>query len=32
MHGYMAWLGFFVLWHINLHGLLNTKAILVEKQ
>ena len=24
--------GFFVKWHINSHGLFNTKAILVEKQ
>ena len=26
------WFGFFVQWHINHHGLLNTKAILVKKQ
>ena len=25
------WFGFFVLWHINLHGLFNAKAILVEE-
>ena len=26
------WCGFFVLWHINLCGLFNVKAILIEKQ
>ena len=27
----LVWFGFFVLWHINLHGLFNTNAILVEQ-
>ena len=27
-----VWFGFFVKWHINLHGLFNAKAILVEAQ
>ena len=27
---YRVVFGFFVLWHINLHGLFNAKAILVE--
>ena len=28
----LVWFGFFVLWHINLHLLFNTTAILVEQQ
>ena len=27
-----VWFGFFFLWHNNLHGLLNAKAILIEDQ
>ena len=30
--GFEQWLGFFVQWHINLCGLFNDKAILVEEQ
>ena len=25
-----GWIGFFLLWHINLHGLFNAKTLLVE--
>ena len=28
----VSWVGFLVQWHINLHGLLNAKVILVEQQ
>ena len=30
--GWIKWFGFIVKWHINLRGLFNAKAILLEKQ
>ena len=29
---WMVWFYFFMKWHINLHGLVNIKSILVEEQ